>query len=398
MKLSLKDRGLTVFDGETVVASSSAVLDKREGAPRTKPTATDIVALDLSHNHLEVLISARALRFLTELDVSHNHLVSLVSIPPTVKRLNIAHNKLTSLDGIQGLDSLAFLDFSNNQITDVDRHGDWPNSLTTIIASHNRLTTAKGFLRSQSLIKLHVDHNKIGHLDELVVLGGLRALRHISVNGNPVASNPRLLAALTNSLPKLTTLDGMTLSQAQANRMMIASTERQRSASRSRSSARGKASDVSSIGGISALGRSRQSSRWTKDDRDSDEEEDVDEVERHDQELRMRALEAKVKELRRLAAESDERETDLRKRNKQLREQMKRAIAVWEEQDFELERLRNDNDALGTKALSLQRTVNSLDNAFRSQHASVVYSRIYNRTSATASLNASIASNQKEDF
>lgn len=51
--------------------------------------------------------------------------------------------------------------------------------------SHNKLTTVKGLEQFQNLTKLNVSHNVINTITDVCVLNRLDHLEMLSVNGNP---------------------------------------------------------------------------------------------------------------------------------------------------------------------------------------------------------------------
>jgi Leucine-rich repeat (LRR) protein len=356
MKLSFRHRELTSFDA-TAVAIEASGLSASGRSSGGGSSSISVVQLDLSHNSLHTFIGGRSLPQLVEFNVSHNLLRSVQNFPLNIVKLDVSHNKLEHLHGIEHLQRLTSLDCSHNIIQDIE--ADWlPASLQTLALSHNQIRDAIGLCHLHKLLKIFLDHNNIGSVGGVVCLGGLKALRHVTIQGNPVCTNPKLLPALTASIPKLTTLDGLVLSQAQANqifRVAQAAAEKQRAA------------------------RHHESQQMAAVRRAAVRQDAEDEA----AEAEVRRLEARAKELERLAAVAAADEHRLRRQNKLLQKQLRNVSEVLEAQTEQLQLSRAEVAKQTQFSETLRRTLASLDRTFKQQHASIIAKRLVRTPSAT---------------
>ena len=208
MKLNFREKGLVRFDANAVASEAADISNKKASA------LLRVSSLDISHNRIQVFLGGRTLVGLETLDASYNALRSAFHFPTSLVRLNLSHNELSSLAGIDTLTSLQYLDCSHNRVEDF---GMLPCSLEVFKASHNRIASVDQLCHLFRLLKLHLDHNELSNTTSLAMLGGLSALRHVTITGNPVAEHPKIVAMLSDYIPKLTTLDGAPLSQAHAS-------------------------------------------------------------------------------------------------------------------------------------------------------------------------------------
>jgi hypothetical protein len=356
MKLSFRNRDLTTFDA-TAVAIEASGLQASSGRQQ-RGGGVSVVQLDLSENALHTFIGGKSLPQLVEFRVAFNLLRSVQNFPVNITTLDVSHNKLEHLHGMEHLQRLVTLDCSHNAIADVPPDL-LPVALQALNMSHNRVKDAIGLCHLHKLLKVQLDHNCIAAVGGVVCLGGLKALRHLTVHENPVCTNAKLLPALTTSIPKLTTLDGLVLSQAQANqifRVQQAVTEKQR---------------------LARQQASRQEAAARRADLRQEAEDEAAESE-------VRRLEARAAELERLAVLAAGEEARLRRQQKLLAKQLFTVDDVLEAQTAQLEVSRLEIGKQRQLGNSLRRTLASLDRTFKQQHASIIAKRL-ERTSSAAS-------------
>lgn len=338
MKLSFRDKGLVRFDANAVASEAAEMSNKKSSSSLLR-----VAQLDISRNRIQVFLGGRTLVGLETLDASYNALRSAFHLPTSLVRLNLSHNELTSLTGLDTLTSLQFLDCCHNRVEDF---GMLPCSLEVLKASHNRVTAVDQLCHLFRLLKLHLDHNDLSNTTGLALLGGLSALRHVTIAGNPVAEHPKIVALLSDYIPKLTTLDGAPLSQAQSNHSFRLLAKQRVDAERS---------------AINESKRIKQSLR-------ADPTDVVD--------IEIRSMTSKLSELERIAKEQYEIEAELRRKCQLLRQQKFQADRVVESQQLQIDRLRSEIVRDKDLCASLQRTCESLDRTYMQQHASLVSRRL----------------------
>ena len=354
MKLSFRNRELTSFDA-TAIAIEAQGLSSNRGLANNP--AVQVVQLDLAHNALHAFIGGRSLPHLSEFIVSHNLLRTLQNFPVNIVRLDVSHNKLEALHGVEHFGRLVHLDCSHNFISEIVPDA-LPASLQTLVLSHNHIHDAIGLCHLHKLLKVSLDHNSIATVAGVVCLGGLKSLRHITIQGNPVCASPKLLPALTASIPKLTTLDGLVLSQAQANqifRVAQVSAEKQKAARQ--------------LEQMQQAAVRRSFVRKEAEDEAAENE--------------VRRLEARAKELERLAAIAVQEESKLKRQNQLLHKQLDNVAGVLESQNQQLTVTRHEIEKQSQFAETLRRTLASLDRTFKQQHASIIAKRLERTSSST---------------
>ncbi|XP_044836251.1 uncharacterized protein LOC123344279 [Mauremys mutica] len=181
-----------------------------------------IVKLDISLNELEELQPEALFPFenLSELDASLNALgvIRGIEVLPNLVVLNLSHNALRDLRSLENCIHLSVLNVSHNQVRAL---GDMPllSNLTRLHLGSNKLRSLEGIQNLPQLCELYVQKNRISSLlplssslalnvldaasneisslqQALHVLGGLRRLRHLKLQGNPLARDSRYVAAI----------------------------------------------------------------------------------------------------------------------------------------------------------------------------------------------------------
>jgi Leucine-rich repeat (LRR) protein len=354
MKLSFRHRDLTTFDATAVAIEASGLSSSSRG----HSSGVTVVHLDLSHNAIHNFTGGRALPQLTEFNIAHNLLRSVQNFPVNVVKLDVSHNKLESLAGIALLAQLLSLDCAHNHIQHIEANL-LPCSLQSIVLSHNRIQDALGLSHLHKLLKVHLDHNDIAAVAGVVCLSGLKALRHITLEGNPVCSSTKLLPSLTACIPKLTTLDGMVLSQAQANMLF-----------RAQQAARVKQTAAREHERLQEVASRRAAARQTA----------VDEA----AEAEIRRLGARASELDRLVRIAAAEEQRLLRTSTLQQKQLRNVSDVLANQTEQLELSRLEIAKQGEVAEALRRTLASLDRTFKQQHAAIMAKKLEQRSGSAA--------------
>lgn len=185
-------------------------------------------SLDLSYNTIATVRGLDCLTSLTSLDLAHNRIATIQSLPPTVTRLNLSYNELTSEAICQSrllvkLPLLRELDISHNRVgslarlvpSDDDHGGVPPCNLQYLRADSNRIATLDGIhLLGASLRILSLEGNYISSLSDVRKLKVCLLLQAASFERCPVTEANRYRDAVVDSCPSLVTLDGSPLTSA----------------------------------------------------------------------------------------------------------------------------------------------------------------------------------------
>lgn len=173
---------LDEFCGKVVkLDASSNALGHLEGVPLS------VRQLKVSQNMLTELTSWDHLTNLQYVDVSGNELQSLSALKHLVhlRSVKADDNQLTSLDGLDNHDGLLHLRARNNLIEEVDFASLQLERLTELDLAGNQINCIRNLEVLPALSKLKVSHNK---LEEFVIEGTVRALRHLDVSDNDLTS------------------------------------------------------------------------------------------------------------------------------------------------------------------------------------------------------------------
>ncbi|MBZ6370678.1 MAG: leucine-rich repeat domain-containing protein [Microbacterium hominis] len=93
-----------------------------------------------------------------------NEIAYLTGIPPTLRTLLAASNRLTDLTSFQHLSNLERLDISNNQLESV-RHLACLRHLRELKADNNRISNLDGLADLDSLVRISLKNNDLSDVD-----------------------------------------------------------------------------------------------------------------------------------------------------------------------------------------------------------------------------------------
>ncbi|GAA5931005.1 hypothetical protein JCM1841_005454 [Sporobolomyces salmonicolor] len=196
-----------------------------------EPDWEGLRSIDLSGKRAESVVRMKEfLPRLDEVNLNNNEISYLTGIPPTLRTLLIASNRITSLTSFHHLLNLERLDLSNNQLDSVHQLGclrhlrdlkadgnriesleglaeldglvrlslkgnslkgevnlartKWIR-LETLYLAHNKISSLRGLERLSSLTSLNLDHNALPSLSPSATLPRLRVLR---ICNNPITA------------------------------------------------------------------------------------------------------------------------------------------------------------------------------------------------------------------
>ncbi|CBN77518.1 nischarin/ IRAS/ imidazoline receptor [Ectocarpus siliculosus] len=105
---------------------------------------------------------------------------------PRVRRLSMAHNRLSRVDFFQDCGSLEVLDLSHNRLTSVENIHAVLGNLRSLKLRGNLIERTSGLEKLFSLEDVNLSDNRIEDLKEAARLSTLPMLRRVWLNGNPV--------------------------------------------------------------------------------------------------------------------------------------------------------------------------------------------------------------------
>lgn len=130
---------------------------------------------------------------LTEADFSYNEIKDIddsIKLMPSVKTLNLVHNKLSDVKKISNLSQLPQLCNLNLSENHFYSCADLHTSLGNIVCldlSQNFISSLSGLSKLYSLESLDVSCNKITDIKEIVHIGSLPCLENVRITGNPLS-------------------------------------------------------------------------------------------------------------------------------------------------------------------------------------------------------------------
>uniref|UniRef100_A0A7S2IZZ9 U2A'/phosphoprotein 32 family A C-terminal domain-containing protein n=1 Tax=Haptolina brevifila TaxID=156173 RepID=A0A7S2IZZ9_9EUKA len=114
-----------------------------------------------------------------------------LALVPNLTELDLSHNRLECIEGLDGLESLKRLVLANNEIERIE-----------------------GVENLAALETLQLQGNRVSNLDDVQCLTSLPGLRHLQLQSrggeerNPMCDHPAYRTAVRRMLPSLQTLDG----------------------------------------------------------------------------------------------------------------------------------------------------------------------------------------------
>ncbi|CBZ32307.1 hypothetical protein, conserved [Leishmania donovani] len=193
MQVDLRRRGLQSFDPAEFANTDEHL-----------HLLLQVRQLDLSHNSLYTIRGLEGLTHLTVLNVSHNGLRSLGGgLPLTLRELDASHNNLASLQNaaLLPLQSLTSLNVSFNDLEDLRGVPNVTAQLTYLDVRCNRLGSLIGIEHCGQLRTLHAEGNLLRELADVASLKSLSLLSAVFLSGNPLLLRKRLLTQLHLLLP-----------------------------------------------------------------------------------------------------------------------------------------------------------------------------------------------------
>ena len=155
---------------------------------------TSVRILNVKQNCLSNLTSWAHLQNLQYVDVSSNHLESLDGLGSLVhmRELKAEHNMITNIDGILNLNGLLSLALRGNELTKVDFEGAELTRLCRLDLSHNHLTSVCGLESLPALEDINLERNQLGILP-VGQNGAFKSLRRINLSTNHLRNVDLLL-------------------------------------------------------------------------------------------------------------------------------------------------------------------------------------------------------------
>ncbi|POM61267.1 hypothetical protein PHPALM_29743 [Phytophthora palmivora] len=136
---------------------------------------------------------------------------------PTLQSLNLSRNALNDVRHLKLLPrSLTQLDLGSNRLSLLpDELGTWIPELRLLRLRANALESLRPLVGCKQLQTLDVGANRVALVSELRFLQPLTQLRHLALDGNPLADAPTYRREVLGLLPQLQSLDGQEVTAAE---------------------------------------------------------------------------------------------------------------------------------------------------------------------------------------
>lgn len=128
---------------------------------------------------------------LKDLDLSFNYLEEIddaIRLMPNLHKLNLNHNKLSTVQGLTQLPHLSHLYLAANTFYSVEDLHVRLGNIVHLDLSENHISSLLGFSRLFSLERLELASNAVTDVDEARHLSSLPCLEALTLTGNPVAT------------------------------------------------------------------------------------------------------------------------------------------------------------------------------------------------------------------
>ncbi|XP_064606254.1 uncharacterized protein LOC135471118 [Liolophura sinensis] len=153
---------------------------------------SNLRALDASLNRISSVTGIEQLKHLHTLNLSHNEITRIDLMPscPSLVELNLSMNKLEDITGLPRLVNLKVLHFNNNQLKSLDGVQSL-GRLHELYIQNNKVPDLIPLCGCLHLSTLNAANNRILTLHSVTdVLGRLKKLRILNLEGNPIDRSP----------------------------------------------------------------------------------------------------------------------------------------------------------------------------------------------------------------
>lgn len=187
-KLTLRDVCVSQIGHLGAVRRTTKYLEVKNGGMKHM---SDILLTDVVYKETVEGNHPYKWLMLTDVDVSCNQVSKIdesISLAPSIERLNLSHNKLSSVECLTSLPHLVSLNLSNNLFSSLDSMHTKLGNVVDLDLSQNNLSSLKGLDKLYSLASLNVSTNNLCEIHEVSHIARLPCLETLIITGNPVAT------------------------------------------------------------------------------------------------------------------------------------------------------------------------------------------------------------------
>ncbi|CAN1188598.1 Protein phosphatase 1 regulatory subunit SDS22 homolog [Linum perenne] len=181
---------------------------------------------------LKVIPSLSPFSSLRTVDLSNNYIVSINpgSLPKGLHAINLARNKINSIEGLREVTRLRVVDLSYNRISRIGQGLSNCTSIKELYLSGNKISDVEGLHRLLKLTVLDLSFNKITTTKALgQLVANYMSLQALNLLGNPVQTNisdEQLRKAVNELLPNIKYLNKQSIKPERAREVAMDSVAR----------------------------------------------------------------------------------------------------------------------------------------------------------------------------
>lgn len=169
----------------------------------------NLLYVNASHNEIKGLGTVSSNKSIQKLNLDHNLISEITGIEDLANLLYLSlnSNKITRISRMPIC--LQYLDLGNNLITKINKNFDKLIFLRSLDLSFNKITSLRGLEELESLMTLKLQENLIRKVNTLDHLVDLALLTYLDLTGNIVCSKQHYRLRVAFKLPQLASLDGV---------------------------------------------------------------------------------------------------------------------------------------------------------------------------------------------
>ncbi|AES67115.1 putative leucine-rich repeat domain, L domain-containing protein [Medicago truncatula] len=208
-KLDLKFNNLTSLEGlrACVTLKWLSVVENKLESLEGIQGLTKLTVLNAGKNKLKSMDEIGSLSTIRALILNDNEIVSICNLDQ-MKELNtlvLSKNPIRKIgEALKKVKSITKLSLSHCQLEGIDTSLKFCVELTELRLAHNDIKSLpEELMHNSKLRNLDLGNNVIAKWSDIKVLKSLTKLRNLNLQGNPVATNEKVIRKIKNALPKL---------------------------------------------------------------------------------------------------------------------------------------------------------------------------------------------------
>ena len=174
----------------------------------------DPSTFNLSHHNISVILLTKNIAEVRYLNISHNRLSKLDGLQflPKLVHLNAESNSLVDITDVGHLIHLKVLELGSNLINNLGHALTGLKELTLLSMENNKIRSLSSFSELNNLLELYLGENLVDDLKEIRALGTLKKLVVLDLLGNPMCRDAEFRLFCIYNIKEIKVLDGINVS------------------------------------------------------------------------------------------------------------------------------------------------------------------------------------------